>query len=1250
MKKGIVFLTVVCVLLAFAFLVSSGEIAKVAQGAKDKASAIQVQYAPDRLLVKYKDDPQGMFAAQARGQVEYTYSLKQVKQFDRIGVHVYQTSGPMERTWRELKKNPNIAYAEPDYIQKADITIPNDPSFSQLWGMHNTGQTGGTADADIDAPEAWDLVTGNSNVIVGVIDTGVAYTHPDLSANMWTNLGEVPGNGLDDDANGYIDDVYGINSITGTGNPMDDNNHGTHCSGTIAGVGNNGVGVAGVCWTAKIMALKFLDSAGSGYNSDAIECINYAIAKGANILSNSWGGYGYGQSLKDAIDAAGAAGILFVAAAGNDYGHDNDGSQPHYPSSYTSTNIIAVASTTHTDALSSFSNIGAYSVDVAAPGSSIYSTITGDTYASFSGTSMATPHVAGLAALIKSYNFSLNWMQIKNRILSGAEPKASLSGLVLTGARINAYNSLVMSDVASYQMNVQSTPTAGVSITVSPADLDGYSSGTTNFTRRYAPYASMTLTAPETHLGTNFGYWTLEGSLYSDELSISLPVDFNHTAVANYLLPLPEAIDNTSLSVVTFGAQGGWMGQISTYHSGNDAAQSRDADDLGLGTMQTSVRGPGDLTFYWKVSSESGFDYLTFYVDGVPQNSISGEVDWQQAAYSLGAGLHVLQWTYSKDGSVSAGSDCGWVDTVQFSGIPATLGQAMDQEGLVWATGEYGGWFPQAPIYYYDTDAVQSSDLQDGEQTVLATTVAGPTPLSFYWKVSSESNYDHLLFYIDGALQNYISGDVDWQQMNYSLGSGSHVLTWIYSKDGSLSYGSDCGWVDRIVVTPSGWYTLTLQAATAGGGSGGTTDPVPDTYSYPPGQNVSVSAIAYTNYEFTGWTGDIPLGHAQDNPLTLVMTMSRTATANFSSTSGAKDDFVGTWDGQGVYYRNSDTAAWVKLASPATMLACGDLDGDGIDDLIGLWPTQGGIWVKYSQSGAWSKLSSTAVHIAAGDMNGDGRDDLLGTWDGQGVFYRNSISGLWVKLASPATLITTGDLDGDGTDDLVGIWPSQGGVWVKYSQSGAWARLSSTARDIAVGDMNGDGRDDLLATWDGQGVYYRDSMTGGWVKMASEATQVTCGDLDADAKSDLIGIWPTQGGVWVKYAASGTWVRLGSTASDISAGKMRASGPPSPAQPAEAVAAQQAALELSLPIGGFAEGPGGATQERDLSDNGPGGKGFVPREERNLVPAGKRGAAVASVSGPGEPGFKCVEQNNLLPQDMPKREKKAAPDKKIRKK
>lgn len=411
-KRVIIFLVFLSISLFFGFLNARKWDSRAKLDRQDEQSQIpkedRIKYAPDRILVKFKKG------------ASVNVGLDAIKHLSLTDLYVFRV--PANETAaglvRKLSQNPAVAYAEFDFIQTIEV-VPNDPSFGLLWGMNNTGQTGGTADADIDAPEAWNFTTGSSNVVVAVIDTGVDYNHQDLSANMWTNPGEIPGNGVDDDLNGYVDDYYGINSITGSGNPMDDHYHGTHCSGTIGGRGNNGIGVAGVCWNVKIMACKFLDSGGSGYTSDAIECIQYAVSKGAHIMSNSWGGGGFSQSLKDAITAAQTAGILFVAAAGNTTGgHDNDAS-PSYPASYDCENIIAVAATDHNDALATFSHYGATSVDVAAPGVNIYSAQPGNAYQYLSGTSMATPHVSGLCALLKAYNPSWDWVEIKRRV-SGA--------------------------------------------------------------------------------------------------------------------------------------------------------------------------------------------------------------------------------------------------------------------------------------------------------------------------------------------------------------------------------------------------------------------------------------------------------------------------------------------------------------------------------------------------------------------------------------------------------------------------------------------------------------------------------------------------------------------------------------------------------------------------------------------------------------------------------------------------------------
>ena len=352
------------------------------------------------------------------------------------------SSEQMEALVQRINGIRGIAYAHPNYEQKA-IAIPDDELFNQLWAMKNTGQTGGTPGCDIAAVEAWNRTTGNNSIIVGVIDSGVDYTHEDLRDNMWINEGEIPDDGIDNDGNGVIDDVYGYNAVDDNGDPMDDNRHGTHCAGTIAASGNNGVGVAGVCWNAKIMALKFLDSTGHGDTANSLSCIEYAVKNGAKILSNSWGGGAYSYALKEMIDAAGAQGVLFVAAAGND-GVDND-ADPHYPSSYACENIISVMSTDHNDKRSSFSNYGLNSVHIGAPGSDILSCKIGGGYLKLSGTSMATPHVSGAAALLLSVNQSLTPVQIKELLMNSGDPV--LEGQCVSGRRLNIGRALNMSEI-----------------------------------------------------------------------------------------------------------------------------------------------------------------------------------------------------------------------------------------------------------------------------------------------------------------------------------------------------------------------------------------------------------------------------------------------------------------------------------------------------------------------------------------------------------------------------------------------------------------------------------------------------------------------------------------------------------------------------------------------------------------------------------------------------------------------------------
>lgn len=338
-----------------------------------------------------------------------------------------------------------VEYVHPNSILKA-VETPNDPFYAQQPDLNNDGINGKKADADIDAPEAWQITTGSSSVVVGVIDTGIDYNHPDLMDNIWTNPGESGldaqgrdkrNNGVDDDGNGYVDDFRGWDFVNNDNDPMDDHSHGTHVAGTIGAVGNNGIGISGVNWTVRLVGLKFLNGAGSGQLSDAVRAIEYATLMNIPITNNSWGGGGYEATLEAAIKAAGDKGYLFVAAAGND-GSNND-LTPAYPASYNLPNVLSVAAVDSDDTLAYFSNYGVSSVHVAAPGVNILSTLPNNNYGMFSGTSMATPHVAGVSALLKAHNPDYSFTQIKGRIMGASDRMPSLMGKVVSG-RLNAFS------------------------------------------------------------------------------------------------------------------------------------------------------------------------------------------------------------------------------------------------------------------------------------------------------------------------------------------------------------------------------------------------------------------------------------------------------------------------------------------------------------------------------------------------------------------------------------------------------------------------------------------------------------------------------------------------------------------------------------------------------------------------------------------------------------------------------------------
>ncbi|HKW51772.1 MAG TPA: S8 family serine peptidase [Candidatus Eisenbacteria bacterium] len=396
-----------------------------------RAGAAATSMVPDEVIIKFKP---GASASDVRAVLD-DLGATRVKRFGRIQAEEHRIARrSVLDAVRRYEHHPAIQFIEPNWMFHADV-VPNDPLFPQQWALLNTGQTGGTPGADIHATSAWDAQTGSADIVVAIVDTGTDYTHPDLAPNIWTNVHEIPGNGVDDDGNGLVDDVHGYDFLNSDPDPMDDSGHGTHVSGTVGAVGNNGIGVAGVAWNVKIMPLKFLDASGSGPASAAVECIEYAIQNGARILNLSWGGTDFSAALQLAIEDANAAGVVCVAAAGNSSVSLDQ--VPHFPASLAVPNVIAVASSTDRDELSAFSNFGRGTVPIAAPGSNIWSTFLGGDYQSISGTSMATPHVSGALALLWSKFPRMPIAQLKTVLSGSADRVPALAGLTTTGGRLN---------------------------------------------------------------------------------------------------------------------------------------------------------------------------------------------------------------------------------------------------------------------------------------------------------------------------------------------------------------------------------------------------------------------------------------------------------------------------------------------------------------------------------------------------------------------------------------------------------------------------------------------------------------------------------------------------------------------------------------------------------------------------------------------------------------------------------------------
>ncbi len=683
-------------------------------GARDERPTGGERWKEGVLLVRFKPGT----SAESAGQLHRALAAERTRDFPELDLHLVKLPDGLsvEEGIQRYRADPRVAYAEPDYRVRVDAT-PNDPLYEDMWALHNNGQTGGLNDADIDAREAWNISTGSSSVVVAVIDTGIDTTHPDLLANLWVNPGELPANGIDDDGNGYVDDVHGINTILGNGDPWDDHGHGTHVAGTIGAVGDNGIGVVGVNWDVRILSCKFLDANGTGDISDAVECLQYIqrLRDGGVAIvasNNSWGGSAHSQALADAIDAQRE--ILCVAAAGNDLLSTDE--FPHYPATYDLTSVISVAASDPTDGLAGFSNFGRHTVQIAAPGESILSTLPATNrwgiaggYGPLNGTSMATPHVAGVAALLKGADPSRDWRAIRSLLLSGGDPLAVLDSTTITGRRLNARGSLGCSGRQLFKvLRAPTSAEVGVPVTLRVLSITcGFSTGPVSVTTSQGETFDLADdgVAPDAAAGDGVftGTWTpmrypekLDVESPTGDATIRVPPPYIGHYLAEASTRVPYSQHLTATGTV---APIGWSivsGRLPDGLGLNGVTGEISGQPTALGTARFTVR----LSDAWGVAvnrdllirvdnGEIGEDFARSLHEGSASDARAIEVDASGNAYVLGnlgalaivsgagAGKNYLA-KYDASGALV------WLTRYDFGLLRAI---ALDDSGAIYAVG-----------------------------------------------------------------------------------------------------------------------------------------------------------------------------------------------------------------------------------------------------------------------------------------------------------------------------------------------------------------------------------------------------------------------------------------------------------------------------------------------------------------------------------------------------------------------------------
>jgi uncharacterized repeat protein (TIGR01451 family) len=1028
---------------------------------------------PNEVLIKVRDAA----SAGVVSGIEQLLDANETQTLAKVGsatlIRVRSRSKSAEALMKALDQNPNVEFVEPNYLVQLTAE-PNDPSYTQLWGLENTGQlifgTAGATGADIDAEAAWNVTTGSNAVVVGVVDTGVDFNHPDLAANMWTNPG---GKGNAACAAG----TFGYNAIAKTCVPQDDYGHGTHVAGTIGAVGNNGLGVTGVNWTTSIMALKFINSSGSGTVADAITAIDFAIqAKidGVNVrvLSNSWGGLPFSKALLDVINKANEHDILFVASAGNS--SSNTDVYSHYPSSYTTSNMIAVAATDNQDQLAWFSNWGPTTVHLAAPGVNVYSTLPAGGYGFNSGTSMAAPHVAGVAALVLAAFPGYTTAEVKSAILNSADPLPNLTGFCVTGGRLNAAKA------------VGGTPTPDFSMLVNPTTRTIAQGGTTSYTVIITPQSgfagAVNLTVSGLPPGANWSFTppaTATTATLAVTTNSNTPPSSGTLTIAGTSGALTR-VAYTALSVIALQA----VGACPSF-------------SVGFGPAMTSPSAVaiGDLNGDGKTDYAVADSYLNAVVVRYGRTFSS--------ALTLGVGrapLFVTTGDFNGDGRLDLASANSLSHDVSVllangsGGFSSAVQYSAGTSPFAVTTGDFNGDGRLDLAVANNGSSNVSILLGQGGGTFAAAThyAAGPSP---FWITAADVDADGRL---DLAVANFNGGTVSLLRGNGDGTFNAPLNSTVGSKPSSVAAGDFDG-DGKTDLAISNWGSNNVSLLTGNGD----------------GTFAAAVSFAVGMKPYSVAAGDLN----GDGKLDLV-------TAN----SASNDVTILLGSGSGSFA----SALNVSVGYEASQARIGDLNDDGQPDvLVVAQSSQRVVYVTNVSSCALncgalaasvnSPVGSTPDSVAAGDFNGDGKIDLaiVDAAPNHVAIHLGNGDGAFTAGAAPAAGsaprgVAAADFNRDGRLDLaVGSSGSNNVAILLGNGDGTWQSAVEYAagtfpRSVAVGDFNRDGKLDLAisARDDNAVAVLRGNGDGTFQAPAAYAVgtspdTVAIGDFNGDGVSDL---------------------------------------------------------------------------------------------------------------------------------------------------